>query len=136
MSDINVYAGEGDTVVIEGHTQIIKLRGPKGDAGPPGPKGEPGEPGKNGADGARGEQGPPGPKGEPLRFEDLTESQKQQLKGEKGDRGEKGQKGDPGEKGNPGDRGEPGPAPDTSEFMVKDELEQIIIELKKINGGN
>lgn len=56
-----------------------------------------------------------------VRFEDLTESQKQQLKGEKGD---------------PGDRGEPGPAPDTSEFMVKNELEQIIIELKKINGGN
>lgn len=56
-----------------------------------------------------------------VRFEDLTESQKQQLKGEKGD---------------PGDRGEPGPAPDTSEFMVKDELEQIIIELRKINGGN
>ena len=56
-----------------------------------------------------------------VRFEDLTENQKQQLKGEKGD---------------PGDRGEPGPAPDTSEFMVKNELEQIIIELKKINGGN
>lgn len=55
-----------------------------------------------------------------VRFEDLTESQKQQLKGEKGD---------------PGDRGEPGPAPDTSEFMVKDELEQIIIKLKEINGG-
>lgn len=53
-----------------------------------------------------------GEKGDPLRFEDLTESQKQQLKGD------------------------PGPAPDTSEFMVKDELEQIIIELKKINGGN
>ena len=50
-----------------------------------------------------------------VRFEDLTKSQKQQLKGEKGD---------------------PGPAPDTSEFMVKDELEQIIIELRKINGGN
>lgn len=56
-----------------------------------------------------------------VRFEDLTESQKQQLKGEKGD---------------PGDRGDPGPAPDTSEFMVKDELEQIIIELRKINGGD
>ena len=53
-----------------------------------------------------------GEKGDPLRFEDLTESQKQQLKGD------------------------PGPAPDTSEFMVKDELEQIIIELRKINGGN
>lgn len=56
-----------------------------------------------------------------VRFEDLTESQKQQLKGEKGD---------------PGDRGEPGPAPDTSEFMVKDELEQFIFQLRKINGGN
>ena len=56
-----------------------------------------------------------GEKGDPLRFEDLTESQKQQLKGEKGD---------------------PCPAPDTSEFMVKDELEQIIVELRKINGGN
>ena len=68
-----------------------------------------------------------------VRFEDLTESQKQQLKGEKGDRGEKGQKGDPGE---PGPIGLTGPAPDVSEFMVKDELEQIIIELRKINGGN
>lgn len=47
-----------------------------------------------------------------VRFEDLTESQKQQLKGD------------------------PGPAPDTSEFMVKDELEQIITILKQINGGN
>lgn len=39
-------------------------------------------------DSLRGPQGPegdPGPKGEPLRFEDLTESQKQQLKGPKGD---------------------------------------------------
>lgn len=68
-----------------------------------------------------------------VRFEDLTESQKQQLKGEKGNRGEKGLKGDPGE---PGPRGLTGPAPDTSEFMVKDELEQIIVELRKINGGN
>ena len=65
-----------------------------------------------------------------VRFEDLTESQKQQIKGEKGDRGEKGQKGPQ------GIQGPPGPAPDTSEFMVKDELEQIIIELRKINGGN
>lgn len=70
MDDINIYAGEGDTVVIEGHTQIIKMRGQKGDPGEPGPKGE------------------------------------------------------------------PGPAPDTSEFMVKDELEQIITILKQINGGN
>nr|DAV80337.1 MAG TPA: hypothetical protein [Caudoviricetes sp.] len=30
MDDINIYAGGGDTVVIEGHTQIIKMRGQKG----------------------------------------------------------------------------------------------------------
>lgn len=100
MSDINVYAGEGDTVVIEGHTQIIKLRGPRGDAGPPGPPGK------------------------PFTFNDFTPEQLESLKGPKGD------------KGDPGDKGEPGPAPDTSEFIVKDELEQIIIELRKINGGN
>lgn len=41
--------------------------------------------------------------------------------------------GDPGE---PGPIGLTGPAPDTSEFMVKDELEQINVELRKINGGN
>lgn len=65
--------------------QLENLKGPKGERGPigpPGPKGEPGTPGQRGADGV---QGPPGPKGEPLRFEDLTESQKQQLKGPKGD---------------------------------------------------
>lgn len=38
-----------------------------------------------GPQGREGVPGPPGPKGEPLRFEDLTESQKQQLKGPKGD---------------------------------------------------
>lgn len=108
----------------------VSIPGPKGDPGPrgePGPIGPPGPPGKpftfsdftqeqlESLRGPKGERGEPGPKGEPLRFEDLTESQKQQLKGEKGD---------------------PGPAPDTSEFIVKDELEQIIIELRKINGGN
>lgn len=39
-----------------------------------------------------------GPKGEPLRFEDLTEEQKLELKGEKGDKGEQGT---PGPKGEP-----------------------------------
>lgn len=63
-------------------TELNSLKGERGPIGPPGPKGEPGTPGQRGADGV---QGPPGPKGEPLRFEDLTESQKQQLKGPKGD---------------------------------------------------
>lgn len=39
-----------------------------------------------------------GPKGEPLHFEDLTEAQKLELKGEKGDKGEQGI---PGPKGEP-----------------------------------
>lgn len=68
--------------------------------------------------------GPPGPPGKPFTFDDFTQEQLESLRGPKGD------------KGDPGDRGDPGPAPDTSEFMVKDELEQIIIELRKINGGN
>lgn len=38
-----------------------------------------------GPQGPEGAPGAPGPKGEPLRFEDLTESQKQQIKGPKGD---------------------------------------------------
>lgn len=40
--------------------------------------------------GVRGIQGGRGPKGDPLLFEDLTEEQKAELKGEKGDKGEDG----------------------------------------------
>ena len=65
-----------------------------------------------------------GPKGEPLRFEELTEAQKLELKGEKGDKGEQGITGPKGEpfkytdfteeqlatlKGEKGETGEPGP---------------------------
>ena len=56
--------------------------------------------------------GPPGPPGKPFTFDDFTQEQLESLRGPKG------------------------PAPDVSEFMVKDELEQIIVELRKINGGN
>ena len=40
--------------------------------------------------GVRGLPGGRGPKGDPLRFEDLTEAQKLELKGEKGDPGRDG----------------------------------------------
>ena len=92
----------------------ISIPGPKGD---PGPRGEPGP------------IGPPGPPGKPFTFEDFTPEQLEALKV----KGDKGDKGEPGIQGIPG---EPGPAPDTSEFLVKDELEQIIIKLREINGGN
>ena len=71
---INIYMGAEDKVNVKDATQIIKLQGPKG------------------------EDGEQGPKGEPLRFEELTEAQKLELKGEKGDKGEQGI---PGPKGEP-----------------------------------
>ena len=40
--------------------------------------------------GVRGLPGGRGPKGDPLRFEDLTDAQKLELKGEKGDPGRDG----------------------------------------------
>lgn len=73
-----------------------------------------------------------GPKGEPLRFEDLTEAQKLELKGEKGDKGEQGipgPKGDPFKfsdftpeqlnalKGKKGDPGDPGSAEKAAELL-------------------
>ena len=74
---INIYMGAEDKVSVKDNTQIIKLQGPKGDPGP------------------KGEDGVQGPKGEPLRFEDLTEAQKLELKGDKGEQGIPGHKGEP-----------------------------------------
>lgn len=109
MSDtntINIYMSAEDKVSVKDNTQIIKLQGPKGDPGP------------------KGEDGVQGPKGEPLRFDDLTEAQKLELKGEKGEQGIPGPKGEPfkytdftqeqlaalkGERGEKGETGEPGP---------------------------
>ena len=61
---------------------LNSLRGIQGPQGEPGPKGE---------------DGKQGPKGEPLRYEDLTEAQKLELKGEKGERGEQGTPGPQGD---------------------------------------
>lgn len=103
---INIYMGAEDKVNVKDNTQIIKLQGPKGEPGP------------------KGEDGVQGPKGEPLRFEELTEEQKLELKGEKGEPGTPGPKGEPfkysdftseqlellkGPKGDTGENGEQGP---------------------------
>lgn len=82
--------------------------------------------------GIPGPRGKEGPKGEPFKFEDFTPEQLEALK-IKGDKGEDGQQGP---KGDPGIQGPPGPAPDTSAFMVKSDLQLIINELKKLNGDN
>ena len=73
---INIYMGTEDKVNVKDATQIIKLQGPKGEPG------------------LKGENGEPGPKGEPLRFEELTEAQKLELKGENGAQGSPGPQGD------------------------------------------
>ena len=110
---------QGDT----GPRGLTGPTGPKGDqgnVGPRGPIGPTGPKGDQGEQGPRGIQGPPGKDGE-VTFESLTASQKESLKGDKGDpgpigqtgpRGAIGPKGDPGEQGQPGpkgDQGDPGP---------------------------
>lgn len=81
--------------------------GKTGEQGPPGPTGQRGETGPQGPPGPPGRQGPPGADGK-MTFEQLTPEQKQQLKGDKGDRGPKGDIGPRGLTGPPGPQGEPG----------------------------
>lgn len=57
MSEINIYINDEDKVSVKDDTQIIKMKGDRGQA---------------------------------LRYEDLTEAQKAELKGPKGDKGEDG----------------------------------------------
>lgn len=87
--------------------------GPQGLQGPTGKTGEQGPPGPTGRRGETGPQGPPGLQGPPgadgkMTFEQLTPEQKQQLKGDKGDRGPKGDIGPRGLTGPQGPKGEPG----------------------------
>lgn len=82
-------------------------QGPKGDQGIQGPQGIPGE------QGPKGETGPQGPQGEKgldgsISFEELTDEQKELLRGPQGIQGPKGDKGDPGEKGADGQPGKDG----------------------------
>lgn len=90
--------------------QIAQLKGPKGDTGSQGPVGPQGLKGDTGEQGPAGPQGPKGADGT-MTFEDLTEEQKESLKGDpgpQGEKGDKGDKGDPGVKGNDGANGRDG----------------------------
>ena len=99
--------------------QLEALRGPrgydgqkgdKGDTGPKGDKGDTGDRGDTGPQGPRGvqgEQGPVGPQGPKgadgtMTFEDLTEEQKDSLKGEQGPKGDPGSAGKDGQPGKDG----------------------------------
>lgn len=124
----------GTTATVE-ETPVIQLstsnpiyRGPKGDKGDQGERGIPGNRGPQGEPGPMGPQGPAGPKGEPgpkgedgfIKFEELTDEQKEQLRGPQGIQGERGPQGEvgpigpagpqgiQGEQGIPGEKGEDG----------------------------
>lgn len=96
-------------------------RGLQGPTGPKGPKGDKGETGLTGPKGDKGETGPTGPQGPKgkdgvMTFADLTDEQRESLRGPKGDtgpKGDRGPKGDAGEKGERGLQGLTGPKGDT-----------------------
>lgn len=136
---INIYMGTEDKVNVKDATQIIKLQGPKGDPGP------------------KGEDGVQGPKGEPLRFDDLTEAQKLELKGKKGDKGEQGipgpkgepfkytdfteeqlaaLKGERGEKGETGERGRKGPQGDNVNLETVAKIKELLLDWNMLLHSN
>jgi len=119
-------------------------KGPRGVDGPQGPQGDPGPKGDTGETGPRGPAGPTGPRGKTgeagpkgdkgedgtMTFADLTDEQRESLRGPAGADGKPGPQGDPGPKGDTGPRGaagsrgptgpagddgEPGPKGDTGE---------------------
>ena len=105
------------------------LTGPKGDIGPTGPKGDTGLQGPIGPQGEQGlvgpkgdkgdkgdvgpigPQGPQGPKGADgtMSFEDLTEEQRETLRGPQGEQGPVGPRGEAGPQGPKGESGLQGP---------------------------
>lgn len=66
----------------------------------------------------KGPQGNPGPQGKPFTYNDFTPDQLNALKGPQGV------------------QGPPGPAPDTSVFVIAEDLKLIINELKRLNGDS
>ena len=91
--------------------------GPQGPAGPEGPQGPQGLPGKDGAPGANGTDGAIGPQGPAgadgvdgtVSFEDLTEEQRESLRGPQGVPGTPGADGKDGAAGPQGPEGPQGP---------------------------
>ena len=71
------------------YSQLRYLTGPQGERGP---KGETGERGPAGRDGV-------------VTFENLSQAQRNSLKGDRGERGEQGSPGQPGPRGSAGERG-------------------------------
>lgn len=86
-------------------------KGPKGDTGEKGSQGPMGPQGIQGPAGPEGPQGPPGEKGADgtMTFEELTDAQKESLRGPQGNPGETGPQGPEGPQGPKGEQGPQGP---------------------------
>lgn len=120
---------------VKPDTPLIEVAGPRGprgykgeqgDTGPRGPQGVKGDTGETGPKGPQGDTGPQGPIGKTgpvgpkgqdgtVKFDSLTQVQKDSLRGEtgpKGDTGPKGPQGDTGPKGPEGPKGATGPKGD------------------------
>ena len=128
ISCSHFWDGSVLTVRSASGTSSADLRGPQGDAGPQGatgPKGDTGDigpQGEAGPQGPQGEIGPQGPQGEPgpqgpqgergadgsVTFEDLTEEQRELLRGPQGEQGPQGEAGPQGPRGEVGPQGEQG----------------------------
>ncbi|WP_314084973.1 hypothetical protein [uncultured Gemella sp.] len=104
-------------------------RGPQGIPGLQGPRGETGPQGLQGIQGQKGETGERGPAGRDgvVTFENLSQAQRNTLKGDRGEagptgpRGEQGQQGIPGPqglRGATGERGPQGPAGTAGENII------------------
>lgn len=89
---------------------LNSYKGPKGDRGEPGPIGPVGPQGERGPEGPAGPQGEPGKDGS-IVFEELTDEQKELLRGPQGIPGEQGPQGEQGIPGEQGPPGEPGVSP-------------------------
>lgn len=106
--------GERGPAGIQGEKGNDGYPGPRGERGPQGPRGYTGAPGPKGDQGLPGIQGPPGlqgpagPKGLDgfVRWENLSQENREFLRGDRGPRGIEGPRG---EKGDAGGMGAPGP---------------------------
>lgn len=106
-------------IEVEGPRGPRGYKGEQGDTGPRGPQGVKGDTGDTGPRGPQGDTGPQGPIGKTgpvgpkgqdgtVKFDSLTQTQKDSLRGEPGPKGDVGPKGDQGEKGPAGPEGPKG----------------------------
>ena len=93
--------GKDNIITFSDNTTITVKDGLDGKDGKTGPTGPQGERGLTGPTGPRGPKGADGV----MTFADLTDEQRESLRGPKGERGLKGDKGEPGPKGERGPQG-------------------------------